>query len=217
MTDVLVQPSVTAELVAHLKRVGKVPDITVFAPPPGPLSPLVHDDLIEAARPIFPIIATYDPGERIAELTTRRPWIEDVAWVEFEYARHYAVTDPPAALLGDTAWAYYDVLLEEFGGLRGILDNVRPKAVITLADPPGGNGCLVTCRVHAAATGPRYPGFFYLNGPGGAVNIQSNGGGATILSYLVPAGTKSPVKIEIHTNWREISEWVFHDCVVTQL
>jgi hypothetical protein len=213
MTDVHDLPRITNDLAARFEAFGRRSDITLYDPPPGPLSPLTDDELIRWSRRI-PNFEIYSVGERIAELNTRHPWVEDAAWVEFEDSSYYGVSEPgSSALVGNFNYQYYDSLFQELGH-HGVVD-VHPKAKITLKYAPTGGGNLLTCRVFSVATGPTFPGYFHISGPGGVTSVQNNGGGETVLSYVVPPGGKGP--IEIRTDRNAISVWAFRDCVITQL
>lgn len=87
---------------------------------------------------------------------------------------------------------------------------------LTLANAPTGNGVLVTCRASAIASGPSFPGFYRVEGPGVSGSFQDTGH-PTVFSFVVPPGGAGPAQIKIRTDPDRISLWGFVDCTITQI
>lgn len=168
-----------------------------------PKGPLLDKDITASVRAHLPDLPFDSPGSRLATLTTRTPFVDGIAWVNFEVVQYYSTDSGSGAVIGS--------LFSD-----GVSQYETPKAVINLANTPTGTGDLVTCRLFASSVGPNYPGFYHVTGPGVSVAFTDSGGVDTI-SFVIPAGGTPPITVTINTDRDRIAAWIFLDCAITQL
>jgi len=188
-----------ASVAARLELNTAVPGVELRPVPAGPLSPLDETDILAGVAKLDPPVpvAGLTP---LAVLTPRSPWVDGVAWLDFEIVEFYRSGETPLASIG----AFHSD------------PDAPPSLRLTLAAASTGGGNLVTVRAQGIAVGPNFPGYFVVQGPGVAATFVDNGT-PTTFTFLVPPGGTGPVDITITTEPDRIRLWAFLDCTITAL
>jgi len=186
-----------AAKIASAREPRKLRDLQV------PKGSLLDKDITASVRAHLPDLPFDGPGSHLATLTTRAPFVDGIASLNFEAVQYYSTDSGSGAVIG----SFYS---------DGVSQYETPKALINLATAPTGTGNLVTCRLFAGSVGPNYPGFYHVTGPGVSVTFTDSGGIDTV-SFVVPAGGTPPITVTINTDRDRIAAWVFFDCTITQL
>ena len=145
MSDSYATASLPEALVARLKELDE--SGVQVQPIPALIKPLTQREILDAAVDLVP---TLDLARvtAVAELSPRRPWVEDVAWLDFSTVVFYRAGPDPFVTIGT------------FGSAAEFAPFLR----LTLANPPAGSGVLVTCRAQGIVFGPTSPFVFRVAG-----------------------------------------------------
>ena len=199
MSALDVTGALPAPLGARLGRYAARPGVELRPVPVLPAPPLAEAEIIAAAGGLVP--PPVPPGlTRLADLGPRRPWVDGVAWLDFETVEFYRT--------GEAAFASIGTFFRD--------PEFPPSARITLAEAPAGGGNLVTCRAQGIAVGPSFPGWFNVEGPGVDTSFVDHGS-PTTFTVFVPPGGAGPVEITIRTDADRIRLWALIDCTITQI
>jgi len=198
MPDVDVTTALPEGLREQLERYGALAGVDV-RPIRLPVRALSEAEMIDIAVD-FGIEVEHPFRTPPTALSPRQPWVDGVAWLDFETVAFYRSGDGPFASIGS------------YGGDH----EVPPFLRLSLVNAPAGNGVLVTCRASGISVGPSYPGYFRVEGPGVSASFE-NTGHPTTFAFMVPTSGAGPVEIKIHTDPDRIKLWAFHDCTIAQL
>jgi hypothetical protein len=188
-----------AGVAARLGLYPAVPGVELRPLPAAPPARLDETEILAGARRLVPPLAIRELN-RLAELTPRIPWVDGVAWLDFEMVEFYGSGHPPFAAVGTFH-----------------VDPGSPAALrLTLADAPDGAGILVTVRAQGIAVGPNLPGYFVVEGPG-VDSAFADSGTPTVFTFFVPPGGTGPLEFRITTEPDRIRLWAFLDCTISQV